>query len=72
MNDKAKENKFSDEMAALIRNVELELVDIAKEFNIPAIQLIRDAGCILIEDAGHFRDRWEEEKEKEDSDNGKD
>ena len=47
MNDEAKENKFSDEMAALIRNVELELVDIAKEYNIPGIQLIRDAGCIL-------------------------
>ena len=72
MNDKAKENKFSDEMAALIRNVELELVDIAKEFNIPGIQLIRDAGCILIEDAGRFRDRWEEEHETEGADNGKD
>ena len=71
MNDEAKENKFSDEMAALIRNVELELLDIAKEFNIPGIQLIRDAGCILIEDAGRFRDRWEEEHEKEGSDNGK-
>lgn len=72
MNDEAKENKFSDEMAALIRNVELELLDIAKEFNISGLQLIRDAGCILIEDAGRFRNRWEEEKEKEGSDNGKD
>ena len=72
MNDETKQSKFADEMAALIRNVELELVDIAKEFNISGLQLIRDAGCILIEDAAHYRDEWANEKEKEGSEDGKD
>lgn len=72
MSNEAKENKFADELASLIRNVELEILDIAKEFNISGLQLIRDAGCILIEDAGHYRDKFVEEQEKEGSDNGKD
>ena len=63
---------FASEMSALCISIREEVLEISKRYSMSPLDLLRETGCLLIEDAGRLSEgfeKWKQEQLNKETDN---